>query len=143
MAFTFRVAAPHILQGLALIAALAGGLVWSSLLLTPAESNAPVTTSSDPVSRADSPALHWFSSQPVMMDIKVFGVMAAKQGAVAIISLNDGPPRSFLAGDGLANGVRVSAIDGDAVIVEQGSQQHRFNVSTLPDSPVLPRLIRP
>lgn len=143
MAFTFRVAAPHVLQGAALIAALAGGLVWSSLLLTPAESNVPVTTPSDPVSRADSPALQWFSSQPVMMDIKVFGVMAAKQGAVAIISLNDGPPRSFLAGDRLANGVRVSAIEGDAVIVERGSQQHRFNVSTLPDSPVLPRLIRP
>lgn len=143
MAFTFRVAAPHILQGAALIAALAGVLVWSALLLTSAESNAPAATRPDPVARADTPALRWFSSQPVMMDIKVSGVMAGAQGAVAIISLNNGPPRSFLTGDRLANGLRLLAIEGDAVIVERGSEQSRFNVSTLPDSPVLPRLTRP
>ena len=143
MAVSFRVAAPHLLQGAALIVALAGVLVWSSLLLTPAESNAPPATRPDPVARAETPALRWFSSQPAMMNIKVSGVMAGAQGAVAIISLNDGPPRSFLAGDRLANGVRLSAIEGNAVIVERGSEQHRFNVSTLPDSPILPRLTRP
>jgi len=143
LAFTFRAAAPQILQGVALIAALAGVLFWSSLLLTSAESNAPLAARPDALARVATPALQWFSNQPVTMDIKVSGVMVGAQGALAIISINDAPPRGFLTGERLANGVRLLAIEEAAVIVERGAQQSRFNVSTLPEPPTLPALTRP
>lgn len=93
--------------------------------------------------RSETPASLWFSNQPAAVDIKVSGVMAGAQGAVAILSLNDGPPRSFLLGERLTQGVRVLAIEKDAVVIERGAEQSRYKVSTLPDSLVLPRLTRP
>lgn len=143
MAFTFRLSAAQLLQSAALVAALAGGLFWSSLLLTSAESNAPMIESQVSAARSETPASLWFSNQPVAVNIKVSGVMAGAQGAVAILSLNDGPPRSFLLGERLTQGVRVLAIEKDAVVIERGAEQSRYKVSTLPDSLVLPRLTRP
>ena len=78
-----------------------------------------------------------------LMTRKVSGLMAGARGAVAILSLNEGPPRSFLVGESLAQGVRLAAIEGDAVVIERGTQHTRIKVSTLPDSLVLPRLTRP
>ncbi|WP_273820784.1 MULTISPECIES: general secretion pathway protein GspC [Pseudomonas] len=143
MTLILGVAAPRILQGAALLAALAGVLFWSSLLLTPAQSNTPVMERSTPIAGIDTPALQWFSNQPVAMEVEVSGVIAGAQGAVAIISLNGGPPRGVLAGERLAPGVRLLAIEGDAVILERGSQPTRLKISPLPDVPTLPRLIRP
>ncbi|WLI15247.1 type II secretion system protein N [Pseudomonas sp. FP603] len=143
MAFTFRLSAAQLLQSAALVAALAGGLFWSSLLLTSAESNAPMIESQVSAARSETPASLWFSNQPAAVNIKVSGVMAGAQGAVAILSLNDGPPRSFLLGERLTQGVRVLAIEKDAVVIKRGAEQSRYKVSTLPDSLVLPRLTRP
>ncbi|SEC10589.1 Type IV pilus biogenesis [Pseudomonas marginalis] len=74
-----------------------------------------------------------FPNQPATVDIKVSGLMAGARGAVAILSLNEGPPRSFRVGESLAQGVRLAAIEGDAVVIERGTQHTRIKVSTLPD----------
>ncbi|WMN20413.1 type II secretion system protein N [Pseudomonas piscis] len=134
--------APRLLQYTALLAALAGVATWSSLLLTPAESQTPTAAPQVLAARADSPALQWFANQPAQVDIKVWGVMAGARGAVAILSLNDGPARSFLAGERLTQGVRLAAIEADGVLIERGGEQSRVKVSKLPDSPTLPRLTR-
>ncbi|WP_240164078.1 type II secretion system protein N [Pseudomonas allii] len=123
--------------------ALAGVLVWSSVLLTSAESHAPQVEPAVLPARPDTTALQWFSNQPAAVDIKVSGVMAGARGAVAILSLNDGPPRSFLVSESLAQGVRLVAIEADGVVIERGSQNTRITVSTLPDAVVLPRLTQP
>lgn len=99
MTFTARVSPPQMVQALALLAALVGVATWSSLLLTSAESHTPSAAPQLLAARSDSPALQWFSNQTAPVDIKVSGVMAGSRGAVAILSLNDGPPRSFLQGD--------------------------------------------
>jgi general secretion pathway protein C len=143
LAFTFRLSATQLVQSAALIAALAGGLFWSALLLTPAQSHVPPVAPQVLPTRADTAALQWFSNQPATLDIKVSGVLAGAHAAVAILSLNDGPPRSFLVGDRLALGVHVIAIEQDTVVIERGAEQSRLKVSTLPDSPSLPRLTRP
>ncbi|WP_228732013.1 hypothetical protein [Pseudomonas iridis] len=96
MTFTARVSPPQMVQALALLAALVGVATWSSLLLTSAESHTPSAAPQLLAARSDSPALQWFSNQTAPVDIKVSGVMAGSRGAVAILSLNDGPPRSFL-----------------------------------------------
>jgi general secretion pathway protein C len=130
-------------QALALLAALVGVATWSSLLLTSAESHTPAAAPQLLAARSDSPALQWFSNQTAPMDIKVSGVMAGSRGAVAILSLNDGPPRSFLQGERVGPGVKLVAVEGDGVVIEQGGERVRLGVERLGEGVVLPRLVRP
>lgn len=143
MAFAFRLSAPQLLQATALLAALAGVLVWSSVFLTPAESHTPVTDSPAALARSHNPALQWFSNRPAVVDVRVSGVMAGAQGAFAILAVNGGPPRSFRVGEPLTQGVRLAAIEAGAVVIERGTEQTRLHVTPLPDSLALPRLTRP
>jgi general secretion pathway protein C len=143
MQWTQRFSPPQLVQGLALLAALAGALTWSSLLLKPTSSLLPEGLPQAAGSRSDNPALQWFSNQPAVLDIKVSGVMAGVHGAVAILSLNDGPPRSFLAGEVLSQGVRLLAIEPEGIVVERGKEKLQLNVTRLSAAPFLPKLTRP
>lgn len=143
MTFTARFSPPQMAQALALLAALVGVATWSSLLLTSAESHTPAAAPQLLAARSDSPALQWFSNQTAPMDIKVSGVMAGSRGAVAILSLNDGPPRSFLQGEKVGPGVKLVAVEGDGVVIEQGGERVRLGVERLGEGVVLPRLVRP
>jgi general secretion pathway protein C len=131
-------------QALALLAALVGVATWSSLLLTSAESHTPAAAPQLLAARSDSPALQWFSNQTAPMDIKVSGVMAGSRGAVAILSLNDGPPRSFLQGEKVGPGVKLVAVavEGDGVVIEQGGERVRLGVERLVEGPELPKMTR-
>ncbi|WP_085582238.1 MULTISPECIES: type II secretion system protein N [unclassified Pseudomonas] len=143
MNFTARVSPPQMAQALALLAALVGVATWSSLLLTPAESHTPAAAPQLLAARSDSPALQWFADRTAPVQIKVSGVMAGSRGAVAILSLNDGPPQSFLQGERISAGVKLLAVEGDAVVIEQGGEPQRLAVDKLPQGPDLPRLTRP
>lgn len=143
MAFALRVSPAHGVQALALLAALAGGVIWTPLLLTSAESHTPQASPQTLAARSENPALQWFANAPSALQVKVTGVLAGARGAVAILSLNDGPPRSFLVGERLSPGVRLTAIEGSAVELERGGEKVRVNLDKLPDGPALPRLTRP
>lgn len=143
MAFSLRFSAAHGVQLGALLAALAGAVVWTPLLLTSAESHTPQATPQALAARSDNPALQWFSNAPTALQVKVTGVLAGARGAVAILSLNDGPPRSFLVGERVSPGVRLTAIDGNGVEIERGGEKLRVHLDKLPDAPALPRLTRP
>ncbi|MFW0758581.1 type II secretion system protein N [Pseudomonas sp. H11T01] len=141
MSFTERFSAPQLVQTFAVLAALAGIVTWSSLMLTSAQSRTPDMAPPLSAIRSDNPALQWFSNQAAV-DIKVSGVMAGARGAVAILSLNGGSPRSFLVGESVSHGVKVVAIEGDAVVIERGTDKSRLELSKLPDSPFLPDLLK-
>ena len=143
MAFTLRVSPAHGVQALGVLAALAGVAIWAPLLLTSAESSTPPATPQALAARSDNPALQWFSNVATTPQVKVTGVLAGARGAVAILSLNDGPPRSFLLGERLSPGVRLTAIEGDAVEIECAGEKVRVHLEKLPDGPALPRLTRP
>lgn len=143
MVFTPRFSPVHGVQIVALLAALAGVVIWTPLLLTSAESHTPQAAPQVLAARSDNPALQWFSNAPAALQVKVSGVLAGARGAVAILSLNDGPPRSFLLGERLSPGVRLTAIEGDGVEIERGGEKLRVNLDKLPDGPALPRLTRP
>ncbi|MEE5132032.1 type II secretion system protein N [Pseudomonas alliivorans] len=142
MAVVFGVSAPRLLQSAALLAALAGVVVWSSLLMTSAQSSAPVQTSVTQEGGSASPARQWFANQPSQVQISMSGVMAGARGAVAVIRLNDGPARSVMAGERLARDVRLVAVEADGVVIERGAEQTRIKVSTLSEVSGLPDLIR-
>ncbi|MFW9078680.1 type II secretion system protein N [Pseudomonas sp. P2757] len=143
MKFTARFSPPQMLQAAALLAALVGVATWSSLLLTSAESRTPDAAPQLLVARSDSPALQWFSNETAPVEVKVSGVMAGSRGAVAILSLNDGPPMSFLQGERVSAGVKLLAVEGDAVVIEQGGERVRLEVEKLAEGVELPRLVRP
>ncbi|MEE4733060.1 type II secretion system protein N [Pseudomonas alliivorans] len=142
MAVVFGVSAPRLLQSAALLAALAGVVVWCSLLMTSAQSSAPLQTSVTQEGGSASPARQWFANQPSQVQISVSGVMAGARGAVAVIRLNDGPARSVMAGERLARDVRLVAVEADGVVIERGAAQTRIKVSTLSEVSGLPDLIR-
>jgi general secretion pathway protein C len=142
MMLTTRISPPQTVQALALLAALVGVVTWSSLLLTSAESHTPPAPPQMLAARSDSPALQWFSNQTAPVDIKVSGVIAGSRGAVAILSLNDGPPRSFLQGERVGPGVKLVAVEGDGVVIEQGGERVRLGVEKLGEGVVLPSLMR-
>ncbi|MBJ2248156.1 type II secretion system protein N [Pseudomonas haemolytica] len=143
MAFAQRFSPAHGVQLVALFAALAGVAVWTPLLLTSAESHTPQAAPQALAARSDNPALQWFASAPTTLQVKVSGVLAGARGAVAILSLNDGPPRSFLLGERLGPGVRLTAIEGDGVEIERAGETLRVHLDKLPDAPPLPLLTRP
>ena len=142
MAFPLRVSPAHGVQALGVLAALAGVAIWAPLLLTSAESSTPPATPQALAARSDNPALQWFSNVATTPQVKVTGVLAGARGAVAILSLNDGPPRSFLLGERLSPGVRLTAIEGDSVEIERGTEKIRVPLDKLPDAPALPSLTR-
>ncbi|TFY88586.1 general secretion pathway protein GspC [Pseudomonas nabeulensis] len=143
MAFTFRFTPAHGVQALGLAAALAGAVVWTPLLLSSAESNTPQATAQALAARSENPALQWFSNVATAPQIKVTGVLTGARGAVAILSLNDGPPQSFRVGERVSPGVHLTAIDGDSVEIERAGEKLRVNLDKLPDGPALPLLTRP
>ncbi|WP_248732828.1 type II secretion system protein N [Pseudomonas sp. MWU13-2517] len=143
MAFAHRFSPAHGVQALALLAGLAGIAYWTPLLLTSAESHTPQAAPQVLAARSDNPALQWFANTPTALQVKVSGVLAGARGAVAILSLNDGPPRSFLLGERLSPGVRLTAIEGDGVEIERGGEKVRVNLDKLPQGPALPLFTRP
>ena len=143
MKFTARITPAQTVQALALLAALVGVATWSSLLLTTAESHTPAAAPQVLAARSDSPALQWFSNETAPVDIKVSGVIAGGSGTVAILSLNDGAPRSFLVGEKVGVGVKLGGGEGDGVVIERGGERVRLGVERLGEGVQMPRLIRP
>lgn len=143
MKFTARITPAQTVQALALLAALVGVATWSSLMLTSAESHTPAAAPQVLAARSDSPALQWFSNETAPVDIKVSGVIAGGSGTVAILSLNDGAPRSFLVGEKVGVGVGLVGVEGDGVVIERGGERVRLGVERLGEGVEMPRLVRP
>ncbi|CAK14941.1 type II secretion system protein N [Pseudomonas entomophila] len=126
----FTVSPNLLLQGLGVLAAVAVALTWASVMLQ----SAPPASSVEPSSTqamGDVPAARWFADIPVQVDIKVSGVMAGSQGAVAIVSLDGGPARAVRSGEELARGVRLVAIEADGLLIERAGQRSRVEVPVL------------
>nr|WP_282318193.1 type II secretion system protein N [Pseudomonas sp. ITA] len=120
-----------------------GVVFWSSLLLRPPTVfHAPQPAAPDLMDVSSSSAMLWFSNTPTTVNIKIFGVMASTHGAVAILSLNDGPPTSYLAGERLSQGIRLLAVEDDGVLIERGKERSRLTINKLADGPMLPTLTR-
>jgi general secretion pathway protein C len=143
MSMLQRLSLPQTLQLAGLLAALAGGAVWSSVLLKAAPVQMPA--SDEPVAAAgnDNPALSWFSNRAASVDIKVQGVMFGTQGGVAVLTLNGGPARSFVKGEQLAPGVHLAAVENSAVVIERAGQKSTLPVPPLSQVSGLPTLIKP
>ncbi|MCE0915861.1 general secretion pathway protein GspC [Pseudomonas sp. NMI760_13] len=117
------------LQGLGLLALIAGLATWASLL----QSTADVARlqPAEALASSETPAGRWFADLPSQVQIQVRGVMAGSQGAVAIVSIDGGPARAVRSGEELARGVRLVAIEGRGLVIERGGQRSRVEVPVL------------
>ncbi|KNX78143.1 general secretion pathway protein GspC [Pseudomonas sp. 250J] len=119
-----------LLQGLGLLALIAGLVTWTSLLLQPSldvVSQQPA----EALAPSEAPAGRWFADLPLQVQIQVSGVMAGSQGAVAIVSIDGGPARAVRSGEELARGVHLVAIEGRGLVIERGGQRSRVEVPVL------------
>ncbi|MDH0647658.1 general secretion pathway protein GspC [Pseudomonas sp. GD03858] len=130
----FDLALGPLLQASGALLALAGLATWAIVLLQPAQVMA-VAQPSVAQAPEETPAGRWFANIPLQVDIKVSGVMAGSQGAVAIVSLDGGPARAVRDGEELARGVRLVAIEASGLLIERGGQRSRVEVPVLARTP--------
>ncbi|PYC16252.1 general secretion pathway protein GspC [Pseudomonas mosselii] len=119
-----------LLQGLGVLALIAGLATWASLLLQ----TSPGLASQQPaeaLALSETPAGRWFADLPLQVQIQVSGVMTGSQGAVAIVSIDGGLARAVRRGEELARGVRLVAIEGRGLVIERGGQRSRVEVPVL------------
>ncbi|WP_236206491.1 type II secretion system protein N [Pseudomonas tohonis] len=128
-------------QGAALAATLAGLVTWGLLLGDPRPQQAQALSQApQPAPAAAREAAQWFASRASQLDVRLTGLFAGERGAVAILAIDDAPPRAFLTGESLGEGVRLDAIEGDAVIIARGGETQRLSIARLPEAPPLPSL---
>lgn len=130
-----------LVQVLAVLATLAGIVVWGTLLN--ATVPAPAQASSEPLPTAVAKgegAAQWFASSARNVQITLSGLLASPEGAVAILSVDDEPPRAFLANEQITEGVHLRRIEGDAVVIERGGSESRLAIAELPVPIELPSL---
>lgn len=143
MALAFKpVAAPQWVQGAALLAALAGLATWGTVLRAPV-GQAVVPTQEQALPAPPAAAGQWFANVPAQVEISLSGLLAGSAGAVAIVSLNGAAPQAVRVGEQLAQGVRLVAIEADALVIERAGERSRISIARLPEGPALPRLTRP
>lgn len=141
MALFDRLPVPRLLQLFGLGAALAGLLVgWT--LWSGSSSSVATVPQEDAPALVESPVAQWFNNVPAQLDIKVTGLLATAHGAVAILAINDAPPRPFLAGERLAQGVKLVGVEAASIVIERGGVQSRLPISRLLETLPLPPLLR-
>jgi len=130
-----------LVQGVALLATLVGVAVWGTVLNATLPTHAQASSEPLPaVAASGQGAAQWFASSAHSVQITLSGLLASPQGAVAILSVDDAPPRAFLANEQLAEGVHLRRIEGDAVVIERGGSQSRLAMARLPLPVALPSL---
>jgi len=141
MSLLNRLPVPRLIQLLASCAAIAGIVVWW-LMLSGSAAVAPAASVESGPLVAESPAAQWFANLPVQIDIKVTGLLATARGAVAILAINDAPARPFLAGELLAQGVKLVAVEATDIVIERDGVQSRQPISRLLTTLAFPTLTR-
>ncbi len=128
-------------QAAALLATVAGIATWGLLLSSSAPMQAQASNEPVPhLAGSGREAAQWFADSPDTVHITLSGLLAGPRGAVAILSIDDAPPRAFLVNEPLADGVRLTRIEGDGVVITRGASESRLSIARLPDSPAMPSL---
>jgi general secretion pathway protein C len=85
--------------------------------------DAPVQTFREPV------ALFGNSQVQALTNVKLLGVIAGDKGAGrAILSVNDGPPKSYASGAQVAPGMKLKAVEKFAVVLDNAGVESRVQL---------------
>lgn len=70
-------------------------------------------------------------------NIQVLGVAASAQRASAVLIVDGGPPRAYLIGDEISQGVRLVAVRPDAAVIEQNGARIELVAPQRPSTAIL------
>jgi general secretion pathway protein C len=83
--------------------------------------DAPVSTFREPVSLFGS------TQTQALTNVKLLGVIAGKDGeGRAVLTVNDGPPRSYASGGQIAPGMKLKAVESRGVVVDSNGVENRI-----------------
>jgi len=112
--------APRLLQGAAIVAIASGIGLWGALLLAPHPDPAPpMLVTQAPPSHGLEPLEGWFGSGKGRLQVRITGLMAAGERSTAVLSIDGAPARAYRIGDALAPGITLSAVQADAIVINQ------------------------
>ncbi|MEC5319233.1 hypothetical protein VSX61_09805 [Brenneria populi subsp. brevivirga] len=121
-------------HALGLCAAVAGIGFWAYMLHQPA---AQTTTRVDAAGPAADPAggavAQWLGPGRIRMDIVVVGLILRRDRAVAVLAVNGAAPKAYMAGEELALGVTLDAIDATGVTLGRSDGAVRIAAPALSD----------
>lgn len=117
-----------IAHALGLAAVVAVTACWTSRLYPPApaalaaEAPAPIRIPDDPAAGA---VAAWIGPGQVRIDVAVMGLAIREGRAVALLRVNDEPPRPYVVGEQITRGTTLAAVHADGVTLERDGQRRR------------------
>ncbi|UXH77424.1 hypothetical protein [Roseateles amylovorans] len=128
---TWRPSALWITHAAGAVGLMASAAVWIAPLKRPeapaASAPAPVTTFTDP---AAATLASWLGPGAVRIHVVVLGLATRNDRSVALLKINDAPPRAFMPGETLARGVTLTAIEPDGVSIAREGEVMRIAAPT-------------
>lgn len=123
---------------LAGVLAVGGGLIFWGLRLhalrAPVAPAAPSVPA--PVRTADPDGERvaaWLGPGEVRLNVAVLGLVRRNDQAIALLSVNDGPPKPYKVGEPLMREVTLQAIEADGVTVSHAGKPVRLAAPPRPD----------
>ena len=111
---------PRLAQLAAMLAVAAGIGLWGALLLAPSPTAAPAALALGPVpGQSIAPVINWFGGGSARLRVEVVGLIASGDRGAALLSVNGNPAQAYRVGQGLAQGVTLSAVQSQAVSIDQ------------------------
>lgn len=125
---------PNILRGAALVIAALGVGVWGAILLAPQNLNSPpLLESAAPAATDTQSVAQWFGGARLRLRIIAHGVIAASDGkGAALLSIDGGAPRVYLAGQDLAPGVVLESVGASSVRIYQDGGVEEVPIPAVP-----------
>jgi general secretion pathway protein C len=126
-----RFVLPPAVGALACVALISGVTYWGAQWLTPLP-GVPAIDPTPPVSDQTASAVaRWLTPGEESLDIVVAGVMVSRSAAAAMLSVNGGPPRAYVAGDRLGHATTLREIEARGIVVDRAGTVERLAVPAL------------
>jgi general secretion pathway protein C len=105
-----------------MVALAAGVGLWAALLLAPTPGVMPPAASRALPARLDTaPLAAWFGTPPTgraPVRVTASGLIATGTRGVALLSVDGGPSQAWRVGQAIKDGLRVTAVEADAVVLD-------------------------
>ena len=122
---------PGLVQALAMVACAAGIGLWGAILLAPLPLPAPAALASGQVTGPNlAPVINGFGGNSARLRVEVIGLIASGQHGAALLSINGEPAKAYRTGQTLAQGVTLSAVMPQGVVIDQDGTTETITVAT-------------
>lgn len=107
---------------------------WGDSLRPSTQSTSPVTETVYQPDPASVVLAQWFEPGSLRMDIAVQGIILHHGRAVAVLAVNGETPGAYRVGETLSDGVTLTAIEPERVVLEGAGGPMSFATPALPDN---------